>query len=121
MESLEILFQRRAKRASPYLREGCPDRLDPGLGGGQALAEVLREALHDALDLGNRRRVYSEAGGQVGDDAPVVEGDHPARGRDVPALVLDQADELLVCASDGGGDEILNLWRGERPLCHVGG
>ena len=45
----------------------------------------------------------------------------PPCGRDELALVLDQADEPLLRPIDRGGDEILNLRRGERRLRHVRG
>ena len=66
LERLEILLQLRAQRAPLHLGEVCAHRLDLGLSRGQALLEVLRGLLHDALDLGDRRRVHPQAGGQVG-------------------------------------------------------
>ena len=111
----------RAQRARLRLGEGCSRGLDLGLGRGQALLELRRVLLNEALDLGDRRGIYSQAAGKVGDEAPVFEGDDAAFGRDELALVLDQADEPLLRPIDRGGKEILNLRRGERLLRHVRG
>ena len=48
LERLQVLLQLGAQRAPLRLSELRAHRLDPGLSRGQALLEVLREALHDA-------------------------------------------------------------------------
>ena len=68
------------------------------------------------------RGIYAQAGGKVGDEAPVFEGDDARPfGRDELALVLDQADESLLRTIDRGGKESLDSRRGERLLRHVRG
>ena len=94
---------------------------DLGLGRRQALLELRRVLLDEALDLGDRRGIHAQASGKVGDEAPVFERDNATLGRDELALVLDQADEPLLRPADRGGDESLNLRRGERRLRHVRG
>ena len=110
----------RAQRARLRLGEGRSRGLDLGLGRGQALLELRRVLLNEALDLRDRRG-STQASGKVGDEAPVFEGDDAAFGRDELALVLDQADEPLLGPIDRGGNEILNSRRGERRLRHIRG
>ena len=121
LEGLEVLLHLRAQRARLRLGEGRSRGLDLGLGRGQALLELRRELLNEALDLRDRRGIYSQATGKVGDEGPVFERDYAAFGRDELALVLDQADESLLGAIDRGGDEVLDSRRGERRLRHVRG
>ena len=104
----EVLLHLRAQRARLRLGEGCSRGLDLALGRGQALLELRRVLLNEPLDLGDRRGVHAQATGKVGDEAPVLEGDDAALGRDELALVLDQADEPLLRPVDRGGDEFLN-------------
>jgi hypothetical protein len=118
-ERAESPLNLRAQLPPLHLREARSHGLDLGLSRGQPLLQVGCVLLDEALDLGDRRWVHPDAGGEVGDDAPVLERDLPVRGRDVRALVPDQADELGMRPSDGGSDEILDLRRGKRILSHV--
>ena len=119
-ESREVLLHLRAERARLRLGERCSRGLDLALDRRQALLELRRVLLDEALDLGDRRGVDAQASGKVGDEAPVFEGDDAALRRDELALVLDQVDEPLLRPIDRGGNEALNLRRGERRLRHVG-
>ena len=118
-ESREVLLRLRGERARLRLGERCSRRLDLALHRRQALLELRRGLLDEALDLGDRRGVNAQASGKLGDEAPVFEGDDAALGRDELALVLDQVDEPLLRPIDRGGDEFLNSRRGERRLRHV--
>ena len=120
-ESGEVLLRLRAQRARLRVGESRSRGLDLALRRRQALLELSRGLLDEALDLGDRRGVHPEASGEVGDEAPVFEGDDAACGRDELALVLDQVDESLLRPIDRRGDEILNLRRGERLLRYVRG
>ncbi len=121
LERLQILLELGAQCASLYLGELLARRLDLVLSLGQALLEVRREILNQALDLRDRRWVDSQADGQVGEDAAVLDRDLPAGGRDVLTFVFDQLHELLVRHADGVCYEVLHTRRCERSLRDVQG
>ena len=96
LEGLEILLHLRAQRARLRLGEAVRVVSIWVWAGGQALLELRRVLLNEALDLEIVAGSTPRRGGNVGDEAPVFERDDAAFGRDELALVLDQADEPLL-------------------------